>query len=255
MSKIQQQPAATGLLVHVSLTARDIIQKIAKELDYSYRDIALRVNEIMQEGVDIQAAIERITKEHKLDFKKFQLKPIAIANEIKRILQEDYTQTLMISAVLAQMVETKGREHLPIPAFFAFMEILSQVPNVLKDHVQEGSTEVDERTTRIIELLTTLVSVICDWSAEGLTGISPACPESLQGMARAIFRKNRMLQSGLWTCISCGKIVDVSTTHALMCSDCDSKISGDFIPREGRPERRERVREGYGKSSTGDTID
>ena len=73
MSKRQQELATTGLLVFVSMTARDIIQKIAKELDFSYRDIALRVNEIMQEGVNIQAAIDKISEEHKLEPKKFQL--------------------------------------------------------------------------------------------------------------------------------------------------------------------------------------
>lgn len=255
MRKQQQELATTGLLVFVSMTARDIIQKIAKELDFSYRDIALRVNEIMQEGVSIQAAIDKITKEHNLEQKEFQLDANAITKEIKKILEEDYTQTLMISAVLAQMVEAKGREHLPLPAFFAFMEILSEVPSVPKDHLQEGHAEVDERTTRIIELLTTLVSLICDWTDEGLAGVSPTCPDSLRSMSRAIFRKNRMLQSGLWTCISCGKIVDVSTTHALMCAECDSRISGEFIPREGRSERRERIRDGYGMSSSGDEID
>lgn len=173
-------------------------------------------------------AVSSLASEKGLD-KKYRIDAEKIVKETEKILREDYTQTLMISAVLGQMVEAKGKDRFPAPAFFAFIEMLSRISDAKRDTKSESSTEIEERTTRIIELMTTLVSVLCQWSEKGVVGVAENCPESLRDMAKTIFRKTKLLQGGLWTCISCGNIVNAKETHALLCSDCDSKISQQSI--------------------------
>jgi DNA-directed RNA polymerase subunit RPC12/RpoP len=192
-------------------------------------------------------SVKNIAGEHGLNEKNYRIDASKIVREAEKILQEDYTQTLMISAVLGQMVEARGRDKLPAPAFFAFIEMLSTIPDVPRDSKSESSTEIEDRTTRIIELMTTLVSVLCEWSEKGVIGVADDCPTSLHGMARAIFRKTKLLQGGLWTCISCGNIVNVKETRALMCTDCDSRISrSDIHKRFDQMAGRDRT--GYGRT-------
>jgi hypothetical protein len=202
----------------------------------------------MMEGKGLLVAIQALAKKHGLDSKNYQINALKTMNEIERILKEDYTQTLMISAVLGQMVEANGKDRFPAPAFFAFLEVLSSVPQAARDSKSETSTEIEDLTTQIIELTTTLVSVICEWSEEGVIGVAKDCPSGLKELARLVFRKTMMLQSGLWACISCGKIVDAKTTRALMCEQCDCRISDDPITRAD-PSRSARDRTGYGQTS------
>lgn len=208
------------------LTARELLLKLANDSGLTYQAIANRVNRSMQKGKGFIESVRVIAEEKKLDSKKYKINPENIMSEALKILNEDYTQTLMISAVLGQMVESKGKDRFPPPAFFAFIEIISQIEHVPQDMRSETSTDIEERTTRIIELMTTLVSLLCDWSEQGVTGVAFDCPNSLREIARSIFRKTKLLQGGLWTCISCGNIVDIKETKALLCHDCDSTIGG-----------------------------
>ncbi len=223
----EEYPNLFRHVFQLSLTARDILQKIARDAGLSYDSVASRVNEAMKEGEGLIEAVASIVKEHNLNPQKYQINSPKIVDEISSIIQEDYTQTLMMSAVLGQMVEAEGRDRYPVPAFFVFLELLAQAPQAPIDTKSETSQQIEDATTRVIELTTTLVSVICEWSKEGVIGVAEECPESLKDLARIVFRKTKLLQSGLWTCISCGKIVNVKTTRALMCQDCDSGLRSD----------------------------
>ena len=97
--------------------------------------------------------------------------------------------------------------------------------------------------------MTTLVSVICEWSEQGVVGVSEDCPESLKELAKAVYRKTKLLQGGLWTCISCGNIVNVRDTRALMCFECDQKVS------RRTPEGRFEVFGGRDRTAYGRTKD
>ncbi len=227
------------------------MQKIARDSGADYFRIARRVNRMMSEGKGLQKTIDLIANENGLDPKKYKIKPLKIYNEVKSLLLADYSQTLMISAVMAQLVEAKGKDRLPVPAFLIFMEILSAIPDVPKKKKTDTPPNLDEITTRMIELTTTLVSVVCEWKENGVVGISSECPKDLEGIAKAVFRKIKLLQSGMWTCISCGHIIEAKKARSLMCETCDSRVpkatpSGTY---------RERDRTGYGKTIRGETID
>lgn len=203
---------------------------------------------MMTKGMGLIESIRHIAEEQGLNPTNYRINATKIVQEAEKILREDYTQTLMISAVLGQMVEARGKERFPAPAFFAFIEMLSLIPDAPRDTKSESSTEIEDRTTRIIELMTTLVSVLCEWSEKGIVGVADDCPESLRDMARAVFRKTKLLQGGLWTCISCGEIVNVSETKALMCAACDSSISrSDIHSRFSQMAGRDRT--SYGRTS------
>jgi hypothetical protein len=231
----------------LSLTARDLLQKIAHDTGLPYKHVAKTINEAMNEGKGLLEAVQALVKKHGLDSKKYQIDALKTIKEIEMILKEDYTQTLMISAVLGQMVEAKGKDRFPAPAFFAFLEILSSVPQAPKDAKSETSTEIEDLTTQIIELTTTLVSLICEWSEEGVIGVAKDCPPDLKELARLVFRKTMMLQSGLWACISCGRIVDAKSTRALMCEECDAKMGDNTITRVDSS-RNARDRTGFGQT-------
>ena len=230
------------------LTARELLYKLADDSGLSYQTIAKRVNHSMQKGKGLIESVQMIASENNLDSKKYRINPEKIVAEARKILLEDYTQTLMISAVLGQMVESKGKDRFPPPAFFAFIEIISQIEEAPKDTKSETSMEIEEHTTRIIELLTTLVSLLCEWSEKGVVGVASDCPDSLRNMARAIFRKTKLLQGGLWTCISCGNIVNVRETKALMCQECDSKIGGRRSIEEHFEALGGKTRRSYGRT-------
>jgi hypothetical protein len=233
----------------VSLTARDLLQKLANDAGISYQVIARKVNRLMGKGMGFLESARSIAVEHGLVESKYRIDAEKIVKESEKILREDYTQTLMISAVLGQMVEARGKERFPAPAFFAFIEVLSRITDARRDTKSETSNEIEDRTTRIIELMTTLVSVLCEWSEKGVVGVADDCPESLREMARAVFRKTKLLQGGLWTCISCGEIVNVKETKALMCTNCDSSISRSNI-HERYDQLTGRNRTGYGRTSS-----
>lgn len=236
-------------MLRLSRTARDLLQRLANDAGIPYPTIARKVNRMMAKGMGLLESVRNIAKEHGLKETKYRIDANKIVRETEKILREDYTQTLMISAVLGQMVEARGRERLPAPAFFAFIEMLSRIPDAPRDTKSESSTEIEDRTTRIIELMTTLVSVLCEWSEKGVAGVAATCPESLRDMARAIFRKTKLLQGGLWTCISCGDMVNVKETRALMCTTCDSSISrSDIHQRFNQMAGRDRT--GYGRTSS-----
>ncbi|NHJ13314.1 MAG: hypothetical protein EAX95_06530 [Candidatus Thorarchaeota archaeon] len=238
----------------MSLTARDLLQRLAEDAGTSYKDIAGKVNEAMSKGEGLLESVSIIAIEFGLSPSKYRLDSLKIAGEISKLLREDYTQTLMVSAVLGQMVEAKGDERFPSPAFFAFLEILSTVPDARRDTKSETVHEIEELTTRIIELTTTLVSLICEWSHDGIVGVASDCPATLQGLARAVFRKTKLLQAGLWTCISCGKIVNVKDTRALVCEECDAGIHED-APLDTETSRWERDRTGYGRTRKRDPLE
>ena len=204
---------------------------------------------MMAKGMGLLESVRDIAGDQGLKETKYRIDADKIVREAEKILREDYTQTLMISAVLGQMVEAQGRERFPAPAFFAFIEMLSKIPDAPRDTKSESSTEIEDRTTRIIELMTTLVSVLCEWSEKGVVGVADDCPESLQDLAKTIFRKTKLLQGGLWTCISCGNIVNVKETRALMCTDCDSSISrSDIHQRFDQMAGKDRT--GYGRTTS-----
>jgi len=213
----------------LSITARDLLQRLANDAGIPYKIIARKVNQMMAKGTGLIEAVRSVAGEHGLKNTKYRIDAEKIVRETEMILREDYTQTLMISAVLGQMVEARGRERFPAPAFFAFIEMLSRIPDAPRDTKSESSTEIEDRTTRIIELMTTLVSVLCEWSEKGVAGVADDCPESLRDVAKTVFRKTKLLQGGLWTCISCDAIVNVKETRALMCINCDSSISRSDI--------------------------
>ena len=238
----------------LSLTARDLLQQLANDAGLPYQTIAKKVNRMMAKGMGLLDAVHSIAGEHGLKKENYRIDALRIVREAEKILREDYTQTLMISAVLGQMVEARGPDKLPAPAFFAFIEMLSKIPDAPKDSKSETSTEIEDRTTRIIELMTTLVSVLCEWSDKGVVGVAEDCPASLHGMARAIFRKTKLLQGGLWTCISCGEIVNAKDTRALMCKVCDSRISRSDIHKRF-DQMAGRNRTGYGRSISDDPHD
>jgi len=236
-------------VLQLSLTARELLHKLANDAGLTYQTVARRVNRMMRKGSGLIESVQEIAVEHKLKANKYKINPVKIVTETERILQEDYTQTLMISAVLGQMVEARGKERFPPPAFFAFTEMLSRIPDAPRDVKSETSIEIEDRTTRIIELMTTLVSVLCEWSEQGVVGVANDCPDTLRDIARAIFRKTKLLQVGLWTCISCGTIVEVRETRALMCSECDSKLSGNRNIEDHFESLGGSDRNGYGRSS------
>jgi len=236
------------------LTARDLLQELANDVGLPYQTIARKVNNRMTKGMGLVESVQEIAREHGLKIAKYRIDPDKIVREAEKILREDYTQTLMISAVLGQMVEARGRDKFPAPAFFAFIEMLSIIPDAPRDTKSESSTEIEDRTTRIIELMTTLVSVLCEWSEKGVTGVAKYCPESLRDMARAFFRKTKLLQGGLWTCISCGEIVNVKETRALMCANCDSSISRSDI-HQRFDQMAGRNRTGYGMTTSEENED
>lgn len=233
----------------MSMTARELLQRLADDSGLSYQSIANRVNRMMEKGKGLLESIGEIAEENHLNPQKYGIDPVKLVAEAENILREDYTQTLMISAVLGQMVEARGKKRFPPPAFFAFVEVLSMVSDAPKDTRSEKSTEIEEKTTRIIELMTTLVSLLCEWSEQGVIGVAADCPESLREMARSVFRKTKLLQGGLWTCISCGNIVEARETRALMCKDCDSKISSTRNIEERFESLGGRNRKGYGNTS------
>lgn len=241
-------------MLRLSLTARDLLQKLSNDAGIPYQTIAKKVNRLMAEGMGLLESVRDIAIEYKLKASKYQIDAEKIVQEAEKILREDYTQTLMISAVLGQMVESRGKEKFPAPAFFAFIEVLARIPDAPRDTRSESSTEIEERTTRIIELMTTLVSVLCEWSEKGVLGVAQDCPASLQDLARAVFRKTKLLQGGLWTCISCGQIVNASETRALMCTACDNSISRSDIHQRFE-QMSGRNRTGYGKTISEDNND
>ncbi|NWF97222.1 MAG: hypothetical protein HXY34_13880 [Candidatus Thorarchaeota archaeon] len=231
---------------HLILTARDLLHKLAHDLRVSYQEVAKRVNVQMSEGLGLVEAVHAIAREAHLDVDEYSLDAVGIADEVRLILSADYSQTLMISAVLAQMVSGTGPDRLPIPAFIAFLELLSSISAVPKPVRNEAPEDVDEQTTRVIELCTSLVSVINDWSKEGIVGVSRSCPKSLIGVSKAVLRKTRMYQQGMWSCLSCGRIIDFRDAHGLLCSDCDAKFYGE----RAEEDVAERNRTGYGRSTT-----
>ncbi len=247
MLLLHVKSGATGIVYLVSPTARDLLQKIARDTGLSYREVAKRINSEMEKGGGFIDSVQALAKEKGLPMEDYILNPEQIANEIRNILKEDYSQTLMISAVLGQLVESQGDEKYPPPAFFGFLEILSDVTDTPRRVEEKPPKNVDEATTRIIELTTTLVSLICEWNVEGVVGVAKDCPETLRDIARAVFRKTKLLQSGMWACVSCGKIVDAKDTRALLCSECDSTFSNDS--EYGYSPRVERDRTGYGQST------
>ncbi|MGY5863905.1 MAG: hypothetical protein RTV41_04840 [Candidatus Thorarchaeota archaeon] len=227
----------------MSLTARDLIQTLSNDTGLPYHTVARRVNRMMGKGMGLLDAVRIIAEEQGIQ-KKYRINAEKIVREIEKILREDYTQTLMISAVLGQMVEAKGNDRFPAPAFFAFIEMLSHVSDAKRDTKSESSTEIEERTTRVIELMTTLVSVLCEWSEKGVVGVAEDCPETLREMAKTIYRKTKLFQGGLWTCISCGNIVNAKETRALLCTDCDSSIARrDIHQRFDQMTGRQRTRD------------
>ena len=209
---------------------------------------------MMAKGMGLLDSVNNIAGEFGLQDKNYGIDAVKIVREAEKILREDYTQTLMISAVLGQMVEARGKDRFPAPAFFAFIEMLSQIPDAPRDTKSESSTEIEDRTTRIIELMTTLVSVLCEWSEKGVVGVAEDCPKSLRDVAKAVFRKTKLLQGGLWTCISCGEIVNVRETRALMCATCDSTISRSDIHKRF-DQMAGRKRTGYGRTTSGEEVD
>ena len=230
----------------MSLTARDIIHKISNESSLDYQEVAERVNQAMQDGSTLIQAISSIVRQENLNPDDYQISALDIFHEAQSILMEDYTQTLMISAVIAQMVEGSDKSRFPIPAFFAFMEVLATVKDTPEDTISEESDQIDKHTTRLIELMTTLVSIICKWSSQGIVGVAQDCPPLLREIAQQIHWKTKMYQSGIWSCISCGKMVNIKDTRALLCKECDSSITNEIKRISFDSKDRERI--GYGQT-------
>jgi hypothetical protein len=97
----------------LSLTARELLQRLADDAGISYHTIAKRVNRMMEKGKGLIESVREIAEENNLDPQKYKINPVKVVAEAERILREDYTQTLMISAVLGQMVEARGKKRFP----------------------------------------------------------------------------------------------------------------------------------------------
>ncbi|TXT57376.1 MAG: hypothetical protein BAJATHORv1_10077 [Candidatus Thorarchaeota archaeon] len=229
----------------MSLTARDLLHKLAEDSGINYQSLARMVNRDIQNGQDFLTSVRKIARKKGLNPNNYDLDAKKIADEIDSILRDDYSQTLMISAVLAQMVESKGSNHYPVPAFFVYLEMLYSISEDDFTVKSDPPEDIDTTTSRMIELTTSLVSLICRWNADGIVGVSKSCPSELRDLAKTVYRKTRMLQNGLWTCISCGRIVMVNDTRALMCSECDSQLSDHPLERTYSGDR-DRV--GYGRT-------
>lgn len=236
----------------LSLTAREILHRIAQDSGISYRVIAQRVNSDVQKGIPLLKSLHRVATENGLDPNKFTLNSEDIIKEIERIMTENYSQTLMISAVLARMVESKDRDRFPAPAFFAFLEIMSNIPDESMIRKKEPSEDVDDKTAAIIEMSTTLVSLICQWGKDGIIGIAPSLDDKTKSIAKSIYRKTKLLQSGMWVCLSCGEIVNVKETYALLCRKCNAALAD---ATSSAAKRRERERTGYGRTKKGSLLE
>ena len=229
---------------NVDLTAREVLQKLARDSGMQYSELARRINHELMKGISFSESILNIAIENGLTPKEYQLDAKRIVEEIRHILREDYSQTLMISAVLSRMVDSESTNKIPVPAFLAFLEILAELPGNVRELKTESSSEIETKTTRMIELLTTLVSIICEWSKEGMVGVAPSCPPVLKELARTVFRKTKLYETGLWTCISCGKVVNLHETHALMCQSCNAGIPSE----ETEADTHGKIRKSYGRS-------
>ena len=86
------------------------MHKLADDAGLTYQTVAKRVNRMMRKGSGLIQSVQEIAVEHKLKPNKYKIDPVKIVAETEKILREDYTQTLMISAVLGQMVESRGQE-------------------------------------------------------------------------------------------------------------------------------------------------
>jgi hypothetical protein len=105
---------------------------------------------------------------------------------------------------------------------------------------------IDQHSTRLIELMTTLVSIICKWSGQGIVGVANNCPPSLRDVAQQIHWKTKMYQTGIWSCISCGRMVNIKDTRALLCKECDDSITDEIQRASFESQGRERI--GYGQT-------
>ncbi len=234
---------------------RELVQRLAKDAGRPYSEVAERVNRDVKAGKSLAASVQTIAKKYGLRPSDYRFDSKKIAARIKSILCADYSQTLMISAVLAQMVESNGPNRLSPPAFFAFMEFLSETTATARRNKTEPPTHVEESTMKIIELTTSLVSVICKWSKTGISGVADDCPEELVSIAKTVVRKTKLYQAGMWTCLSCGRIVALRKTRALLCPECDARLSQDIPRPASTSTKRERHRVGYGRSLPGEKID
>jgi hypothetical protein len=86
-------------VLRLSLTARDLLQRLANDAGLPYQTIARKVNRMMAKGMGLLESVRDIAGEHGLKETKYQIDAIKIVQEAEKILREDYTQTLMISAV------------------------------------------------------------------------------------------------------------------------------------------------------------
>ena len=86
------------------MTARDLLQQLSNDAGVPYQTIAKKVNRMMAKGMGLLESVRNIAGEQGLKAKKYRIDANKIVRETEKILREDYTQTLMISAVLGQMV-------------------------------------------------------------------------------------------------------------------------------------------------------
>ena len=103
----------------MSVTARELLQKLANDAGLPYATVARRVNRAMGKGSGLLSAVREIAEGQDLEPDRYQIDVPRLISEAQKILREDYTQTLMISAVLGQMVEARAPDNFPAPAFFA----------------------------------------------------------------------------------------------------------------------------------------
>ncbi len=204
------------------LTARQLVQKLAQEIKLDYQNTLNLVQNKLKTGNDIVFTVKSIAKEHGISDKEFYISPIDVYNEILKYLNYSLSQTLLISAVLGQMADTSAPPKIPHPAFFAFLEILKNASPTKRRKSDEE--HIDQIITELIELLTTLVSLICKWDENGIAGISEKCPPSLREIAKAVVRKTKLLEAGMWVCIRCESIVALNTVKGLLCEKCASEI-------------------------------
>ncbi len=234
----------------MTLTARELVRRIARDSGLRYSDVVRRVNAEMAKGESLISSVQTLARETGLDPRRYVLDPLRIIDRIREVLTEDHTRTLMISAVIAQMVESPRSSRLPLPAFFAFMEILSEIEGqmVLR---RDTPQDVEETATEVIELITTLVSLICAWSKTGIKGVAPDCPAELRSLAKTVLRKTRLYQGGMWVCISCGRVVSLRDVRGLVCRDCDKgPRHGSAAVHKVDSTSAERHRIGYGAYAT-----
>ena len=237
----------------MAVTARDLLRQVAEDCGCPYSEVVRSVNDRMGRGMGLLPSVREVALEHGLDPEKYTISPTALVREAEEILRSNYARALIISAVLAGMLERDGGDELPLPAFFAFVELLDETPQPEHHSGVPTAEDIESSVRRVIELMTTPVSVVCDWSTGGIEGVAESCPDEVVPLAKAVVRRTKLYQAGLWSCLACKRLVDLKDVRGLLCPECDASVGMTgpghcLLP--GEPPELDRL--GYGHTRRAD---